>query len=50
LVITGARIADGSGASLFETSVRIQRGRIARIGRFSPDRNETVIDVSLIGA
>ena len=44
LVITGARVADGSGAPLFEASVRIERGRIARIGSFSPDRNETVVD------
>jgi N-acyl-D-amino-acid deacylase len=44
LVITGARIADGSGAPLFQASVRIQRGRIARVGNFSPGGNETVVD------
>lgn len=46
LVIRGARIADGSGAPLLEGNVRIQRGRIARIGSFLPDRKESVLDAN----
>ncbi len=44
LVIRGARVADGSGVPLQETNVRIQRGRITRIGKFMPRVNEPVID------
>jgi N-acyl-D-amino-acid deacylase len=42
-VIVGARVADGTGAPLRAASVRVERGRITRIGQFQPRRNETVI-------
>jgi N-acyl-D-amino-acid deacylase len=43
LVITGARVADGTGIPLREANVRIMRGRIARIGDFKPGDHEPVI-------
>ncbi len=44
LVIRGARVADGSGVPLQQANVRIQRGRITRIGNFMPKVNEPIID------
>lgn len=43
-VITGAQIADGSGALLRRASVRVVGNRIARIGSFKPEKGERVIN------
>jgi N-acyl-D-amino-acid deacylase len=44
LVITNARIADGSGNPWFRSDVAIKDGRIARIGRIAPESGKTTID------
>lgn len=44
LVITNARIVDGSGNPWFRSDVAIKDGRIARIGRIAPDSAAKTID------
>ena len=44
LLITGGRIADGTGNPWFEADVAIKDGRIAGIGRFAADRAARIID------
>jgi len=44
LLITNARIVDGSGNPWFRADVAIKDGRIARIGRLGPDRADRTID------
>ena len=44
LLITNARIVDGSGNPWFRADVAIKDGRIARIGRISPDAAAKTID------
>lgn len=44
VVITGARVADGTGSPLRSANVRIEKGRITQIGDFTPAPGETVID------
>ena len=44
LVITNARIVDGSGNPWFRGDVAIKDGRIARIGRLGPDTATRTID------
>lgn len=44
LLITNARIVDGSGNPWFRADVAIREGRIARIGRVAPDTATKVID------
>jgi N-acyl-D-amino-acid deacylase len=44
IVIVGAKIADGTGAPLRKASVRIVGDRIARIGRFKPEKGDRVIN------
>jgi N-acyl-D-aspartate/D-glutamate deacylase len=44
LLITNARIVDGSGNPWFRGDVAIRQGRIARIGRVSPDTAAKIID------
>jgi len=44
LLITNARIVDGSGNPWFRGDVAIREGRIARIGRIAPDTAAKVID------
>ncbi|MBZ5526678.1 MAG: D-aminoacylase [Acidobacteriia bacterium] len=43
-VITGAQLADGTGAPLHLASVRVQTGKIVKVGSFLPAKGETVID------
>jgi len=43
-VITGAEVADGSGVPLYRANVRVQGERIARVGDFTPDAGEAVVD------
>ncbi|MBI3403926.1 MAG: D-aminoacylase [Acidobacteria bacterium] len=43
-VITGARVADGTGKPLREVNVRVVGERITKVGNFRPDKKETVID------
>ncbi|MEY4857425.1 MAG: D-aminoacylase, partial [Gemmatimonadota bacterium] len=43
-VITGARIADGTGAPLRAASVRVQGDSIAAVGAITPRPGEPVID------
>lgn len=44
LVITNARVVDGTGNPWFRADVGIKDGRIARIGRISPVEAQKVID------
>lgn len=44
LVITNARIVDGSGNPWFRADVAIKDGRIARIGRIAPESGKQTID------
>ena len=44
LLITNARVVDGSGNPWFRGDVAIRAGRIVRIGRVAPDRAAKVID------
>lgn len=44
LLITGGRLADGTGNPWFEADVAIKDGRIAGIGRFAAERAARVID------
>ena len=44
LLITNARIVDGSGNPWFRADVAIKNGRIARIGRIAPDSAAKTID------
>ncbi|HET9525072.1 MAG TPA: D-aminoacylase [Pyrinomonadaceae bacterium] len=44
LVITNARIVDGSGNPWFRADVALKDGRIARIGRVAPDSAAKTID------
>ena len=44
LLITNARIVDGSGNPWFRADVAIKDGRIARIGRFGPESAARTID------
>src|SRR5919109_4602272 len=44
LLITNARIVDGSGNPWFRGDVAIKAGRIARIGRLAPDTASRTID------
>ena len=44
LLITNARIVDGSGNPWFRADVAIKDGRIARIGRLTPDSATKTID------
>lgn len=43
-VITGAQLADGTGAPLRPASVRVNAGRIVRVGNFHPAKGERVIE------
>ena len=43
-VIVNAQIADGTGAPLRSASLRITGDRIARIGKFSPDKTDEIVD------
>ena len=42
-VITGAQVADGTGAPLRAMTVRVEGDRIVKVGNFKPRKNETVI-------
>jgi len=42
-VISGARVADGTGKPLRSANVRVQNGRIVKIGGFKPKKNEPVV-------
>ena len=44
LLITNARIVDGSGNPWFRADVAIKDGRIARVGRLTPDSATKTID------
>lgn len=44
LLITNARIVDGSGNPWFRADVGIKDGRIARIGRLDPSRAQKTVD------
>ena len=44
LVITNARVVDGSGNPWFRADVAVRDGRIARIGRIAPDTAKKTID------
>ena len=44
LVITNGRVVDGTGNPWFRADVAVKDGRIARIGRISPDEARQVID------
>ena len=44
LLITNARIVDGSGNPWFRADVAIKDGRIARIGRLGPETADRTID------
>lgn len=43
-VVRDALVVDGTGARRFLGSVRVQAGRIVKLGRFEPRRGETVIE------
>ncbi|MGH9366474.1 MAG: cyanophycinase [Thermoanaerobaculia bacterium] len=43
-VITGARVADGTGGPLKEGSVRVEGDRIAAVGKLTPRKGERVVD------
>ena len=42
-VITGAQVADGTGAPLRAMNVRVEGDRIVKVGNFAPRKDETVI-------
>jgi N-acyl-D-amino-acid deacylase len=44
LVITNARVVDGSGNPWFRADVAVRQGRIARVGRVAPSEARRVID------
>ena len=44
LLITNARVVDGSGNPWFRADVAVRDGRIARIGRIAPNTAKNVID------
>lgn len=44
LLITNARVVDGSGNPWFRADVAVRDGRIARIGRIAPDAAKSTID------
>jgi len=44
LVITNARVIDGTGNPWFRADIAVKDGRIARIGRIAPGEAQTVID------
>lgn len=44
LLLTNARIVDGSGNPWFRADVGIKNGRIARIGRLDPSQSQKTID------
>jgi N-acyl-D-amino-acid deacylase len=44
LVITNARVIDGTGNPWFRADIAVKDGRIARIGRVAPGEAQTVID------
>jgi N-acyl-D-amino-acid deacylase len=44
LVITNARVVDGSGNPWFRADVAVSGGRIARVGRIAPSEGRRVID------
>src|SRR5215213_2984352 len=44
LLITNARIVDGSGNPWFRADIAIRHGRIVRIGRVAPDSAGKIID------
>lgn len=44
LVITGAQLADGTGAPLHLANVRVKDGKIVKVGSFRPVKGERVID------
>ena len=44
LLITNARVVDGSGNPWFRADVAIKDGRIARVGRLGPDTANRTID------
>jgi N-acyl-D-amino-acid deacylase len=43
-LVTGARVADGTGAPLREASVRVEGDRIAAVGKLAPKKGEKVVD------
>ena len=43
LLITGARVADGTGAPLVRTDVRVRGDRIAEVGTLTPAEGEKVV-------
>ena len=43
VLITGARVADGTGAPLREAAVRIEGSRIIDVGDLKPKPGETII-------
>ena len=43
-LIVNAKIADGTGSSLFQGSVRVAHARIAAIGNLQPNQSETIYD------
>jgi N-acyl-D-amino-acid deacylase len=43
-VIVNAQVADGTGADLRKASVRIKGDRITKVGTFTPERGEQVVD------
>jgi len=43
-VVTGAKIADGTGGPLRLANVRVSAGHIAEVGDFKPREDETVVD------
>ncbi|GAC1631107.1 MAG: D-aminoacylase [Candidatus Acidiferrum sp.] len=44
LVITNARLADGTGAPLRKANVRISGSRITKIGNFKPAKTDQILD------
>ena len=46
IIFVGAQVADGTGAPLRRTNVRISGDTITRVGDFKPGKNEEVIDAT----